>query len=300
MKKIKDFTEETQTPVSKRKFKGRLVFICLSSFVLGWVGQNLSMLKEQGVTWRSLIPLQISNEIGQTPLIERPNDEPPLSVIYNTKKVIAPSIDTLNHPLLEQVFDYVKTEDEALLQEQKQELIDSLLEINESADYIVHSSVYRFFIKFLPLDLLQLMEKDGLRFILSDSSPKSAENSHLSEENWMTLAYYQPQSNQIVFSNHLNAPEAIFHEIGHWFEFYIKKNIDYFCLSRMSEQMIHELQNLGLAPNYLEHVSQDKHEAFATFFECLFTNYESFYRVAPIAHDYLLYYLDETFKLNEF
>ena len=138
----------------------------------------------------------------------------------------------------------------------------------------------------IPNELLLLMKEDELEITLADVGSVAMGGG------MMTTGTYRRAENRIIIYNSNYMVSTVIHEVGHWIESYLKRNVDYHVLERMSDEMREEFKFLGLDSFGEEYATSDKYEMFATIFEHYILDYEKLRMNAPISHDYMTYYLE--------
>lgn len=142
----------------------------------------------------------------------------------------------------------------------------------------------------LPIELLEIMVKDKLYFIVSDYEPIWIDT------NDKMTGYYESKENRIVLFEGESGPKSVIHELAHWIESYLKRNVDVFHTWRMSEKMIAEIDNLGLSASALAYSKTTINEFFAVSFEVFMYHHELMKSKAPITYEYFEYYLTKLLK----
>lgn len=199
-----------------------------------------------------------------------------------------PNLETTSDPLARYLFQDLKLPTEEVIEDQtdKIELIQSLFPF-QTLDSV---APYVEIIQQLPKELLELMVRDELYFIVSNYSPKKI------GENKQLLGYYASKGNRIILYDSPNTPTAVIHEIGHWVESYLEHHIDFFYAKRIGNEMMAELESLNLPTFLLSYAKTDIHEFFAVSFEVYFYHYEWVKSQAPTMFEYFSYYMIELLK----
>lgn len=183
----------------------------------------------------------------------------------------------------------VQKEEEYLEELEKKKEMLNLMTVGVNVDRI---NELVDFLSFLPIELISKMYEDNLEFIFSGDNPTKV------NDDQYRVAYYNRNTNKIVFSTFDNFEKTAIHEIGHWLESYIVKNIDAYYLKRISEEMKNELKNLQISDYLYEYAMSNPSETFAILFEVFIYDYEKFMFKAPIAYEYFSYYLTQILMEN--
>ena len=166
-------------------------------------------------------------------------------------------------------------------------------EAEDTADFVVvdkdvdAASVKRLnkSIEKLPEEIIELIEKEGLKVILTGNE-KIFERVANKDEN-ITGFYYEEEN--VIYIRRYYENISTLHEIGHFVEAHSKNN----DFSQISEREGHKklLEKIGYGENNIEYLLSDNSEYFASCFHFFYEEPKLMKKFQPKTFDYFLVFL---------
>lgn len=271
-----------------------LIKICVKStfWVVGILG-SIAVFLWVTLSWFSSIPLykwevfwpDTPKKIGVMANTYQSEDNSIfIETDYIPGKIIFP-YSSLNDGELTKMFFSPYDADEKINEmrvSEKYRLLMELFPFNSEDSMESYQEIF----SFIPNKLLHLMKNDGLEIILSELPPAI-------DDSGITTGYYERSKNRIIVYRSKYQTTTLVHELGHWIESYIKRNLDFYVLNRITDIMLNEIDTLGLNEFNTNYAKSDNFEVFATLFEFFIHDYEKLKTNAPVSHEYMTYYLEK-------
>ena len=203
---------------------------------------------------------------------------------YSRGNIIYPNL-SIHDSELTQMFFSPNSTDEKMNEmrfSEKNKLVKELFPFNSEESTQIYQKVF----SLIPNKLLNLMLNDKLEIILSELEPIIVDGGMLTD-------YYERSNNRIIIYRSEHCTATLVHELGHWLERYIKRNLDFYLFNRISNDMLEEINHLGFNEFSLNYVKSNNFEVFATLFEFFIHDYEKLKTNAPISFEYITYYLEK-------
>ena len=201
---------------------------------------------------------------------------------YARGNIIFPNLSTHDSELTKMFFSPTSTDEKMneMQFSEKNKLVKGLFPFNSEESTQIYQKVF----SLIPNKLLNMMLNDKLEIILSELEP-------IIVDGGMLTGYYERSNNRIIIYRSEHCTTTLVHELGHWLERYIKRNLDFYLFNRISDDMLEEMNHLGLNEFSLNYVKSNDFELFATLFEFFIHDYEKLKTNAPISFEYITYYL---------
>ena len=201
---------------------------------------------------------------------------------YARGNIIFPNLSTHDSELTQMFFSPTSTDEKMneMQFSEKNKLVKGLFPFNSEESTQIYQKVF----SLIPNKLLNMMLNDKLEIILSELEP-------IIVDGGMLTGYYERSNNRIIIYRSEHCTTTLVHELGHWLERYIKRNLDFYLFNRISNGMLEEINHLGLNEFSLNYVKSNDFELFATLFEFFIHDYEKLKTNAPISFEYVTYYL---------
>ncbi|MBQ1785789.1 MAG: hypothetical protein II005_03570 [Turicibacter sp.] len=203
---------------------------------------------------------------------------------YARGNIIFPNLSTHDSELTKMFFSPTSTDEKMneMQFSEKNKLVKGLFPFNSEESTQIYQKVF----SLIPNKLLNMMLNDKLEIILSELEP-------IIVDGGMLTGYYERSNNRIIIYRSEHCTTTLVHELGHWLERYIKRNLDFYLFNRISDDMLEEMNHLGLNEFSLNYVKSNDFEVFATLFEFFIHDYEKLKTNAPISFEYIAYYLEK-------